>query len=216
MQSQSTTTAKRRLNCTLCGVEFVEKRSQSSQLYCSMGCYRASLKHPELGRGGRRVVKCERCDASFEAHESAVERGRRFCSEVCYLATRAERSTQFYDALTKPCEHCGGPFTRSRTNRRIKFCSASCYAEHRAERRVGPKKRSRRNGIKVGDRMYEDQGGLCAYCEAPLGVYYEVEHMTPLSRGGTDHWSNVAVACMPCNRSKGSMTTEEFMGARTA
>lgn len=60
-------------------------------------------------------------------------------------------------------------------------------------------------------QMYEDQGGLCAYCEIPLLGSYEVDHMVPLSRNGTNGVENLALACMPCNRSKGAQTVEEFL-----
>ncbi len=61
--------------------------------------------------------------------------------------------------------------------------------------------------------MYEDQGGLCAYCECELHGTYDVEHMTPLCRGGKNDWTNLAIACSPCNRAKGSRTAEEFMNS---
>lgn len=63
----------------------------------------------------------------------------------------------------------------------------------------------------VVQQMYEDQQGLCAYCEAPLFSRYHIEHMTPISRGGVNDWSNVAIACPECNQAKSAKTAEEFM-----
>lgn len=60
-------------------------------------------------------------------------------------------------------------------------------------------------------QMYDDQGGLCCYCEAPLFGTYDTDHMTPLSRGGRNDWPNLAIACPACNRSKCDKTAEEFM-----
>lgn len=37
------------------------------------------------------------------------------------------------------------------------------------------------------------------------------EHKTPLSKGGTDHRSNIALSCSRCNNLKQSMTHEEFI-----
>lgn len=59
--------------------------------------------------------------------------------------------------------------------------------------------------------MLASQGGLCAYCEGRLGDGYEVDHMTPVSRGGTNDWSNLAITCATCNRQKHVKTAEEFM-----
>lgn len=63
-------------------------------------------------------------------------------------------------------------------------------------------------------QMYDDQQGLCAYCETPLFGTYDVDHMIPLSRGGANGWQNLAVACRRCNRQKHAKTAEEFMQAK--
>lgn len=56
--------------------------------------------------------------------------------------------------------------------------------------------------------------GRCAYCSAPAETL-EIEHMTPLSRGGLHHKDNVVPACGPCNRRKGRMTALEFISRST-
>jgi 5-methylcytosine-specific restriction endonuclease McrA len=50
----------------------------------------------------------------------------------------------------------------------------------------------------------------CAYCHKPLGNDVSVDHMTPLSRGGTNFISNIVPAHRRCNSSKGAKTPEEF------
>lgn len=55
----------------------------------------------------------------------------------------------------------------------------------------------------------------CRYCGAH-GVPLECDHATPLSRGGTNDRPNLVTACRDCNRSKGSMTAEEFREWRAA
>lgn len=59
-------------------------------------------------------------------------------------------------------------------------------------------------------QMYEDQGGLCAYCECSLDGRYHIEHMIPLSRGGSNDALNIALTCPECNVRKGDKTAEEF------
>lgn len=60
-------------------------------------------------------------------------------------------------------------------------------------------------------QMYEDQQGLCAYCESPLFGDFHVDHMMPLSRGGTNDWHNLAITCPSCNCSKQAKTVQEFL-----
>jgi 5-methylcytosine-specific restriction endonuclease McrA len=52
-------------------------------------------------------------------------------------------------------------------------------------------------------------GGICAYCQRPGAT--DIEHMTPLSRGGAHDPSNVTMACQACNGAKGTRTVLEFL-----
>lgn len=55
-------------------------------------------------------------------------------------------------------------------------------------------------------------GNRCAYCDQPPedGKLLELEHLVPLTRGGFHRADNVVPACGPCNKSKGTMTHEEY------
>ena len=51
---------------------------------------------------------------------------------------------------------------------------------------------------------------LCMYCGRELpGYLLTRDHLVPLSRGGSDCWSNVVAACRGCNYAKGSRTPDE-------
>ncbi len=93
--------------------------------------------------------------------------------------------------------------------------------ENQDKRRVHELKRQalKRDGEGFEDvadmwQMYEDQGGLCAYCEEPLFGDFHIDHMVPLSRGGADDWTNYAIACPTCNLRKHAKTLEDFMNRR--
>ncbi|QEH35631.1 HNH endonuclease [Aquisphaera giovannonii] len=48
----------------------------------------------------------------------------------------------------------------------------------------------------------ERAGHRCEYCRAPEVIFnlpFEVEHIVPSSRGGSDEESNLALACRACN-----------------
>lgn len=59
--------------------------------------------------------------------------------------------------------------------------------------------------------MRECQNHLCAYCETPIFDVFHVDHMMPLSRGGTNDWTNLAITCPTCNLRKNARTAEEFV-----
>jgi 5-methylcytosine-specific restriction endonuclease McrA len=55
------------------------------------------------------------------------------------------------------------------------------------------------------------QGERCFYCLASLIDGYQVDHMTPLARGGSNAADNIVCACPDCNRRKGQKTAAEFI-----
>lgn len=60
-------------------------------------------------------------------------------------------------------------------------------------------------------RIYDRQNGLCAYCGQHRNIkYMTIDHIVPLSKGGTNEESNLTCACKICNQIKGDMTLEAF------
>lgn len=57
--------------------------------------------------------------------------------------------------------------------------------------------------------MRKIQNGKCFYCDGDLGQG-EIEHLTPLSRGGDNYWHNLVWSCTKCNSEKRSKTLEEY------
>lgn len=56
-----------------------------------------------------------------------------------------------------------------------------------------------------------DCGRRCVYCAAPLELdIATLDHVHPLSRGGTHTHGNLVAACARCNRLKGDMLPFEF------
>lgn len=64
-------------------------------------------------------------------------------------------------------------------------------------------------GYEVREYLLEKWGRKCAYCGAE-NVPFEVEHIIPKARGGSNRVSNLALACHDCNQKKGSQTAKEF------
>lgn len=56
--------------------------------------------------------------------------------------------------------------------------------------------------------------GRCGYC-GELAEPLEVDHVVPVSRGGTHLVANVVPACRACNRSKGQKMLAEWQAQRT-
>ena len=65
-------------------------------------------------------------------------------------------------------------------------------------------------------RMMDRQHGRCAapWCDAPLADGYHVDHVIPLTKGGTHEPGNVQLLCPTCNMSKGAKMPETFARER--
>ena len=54
------------------------------------------------------------------------------------------------------------------------------------------------------------QSDHCGYCEVALDGGGHVDHMTPISRGGTHDILNLVLACFQCNTEKHAKTAGEY------
>lgn len=87
------------------------------------------------------------------------------------------------------------------------FVCVVCDADYKAKEHT---KRARRlgapgrfKGWQVID-LLEYQGARCARCNADVRSSYAIDHVIPLSKGGTNWPSNLQILCVPCNGSKGA------------
>jgi 5-methylcytosine-specific restriction endonuclease McrA len=70
--------------------------------------------------------------------------------------------------------------------------------------------------VKIVQRVYEDnikkyETLTCYLCEKPIEFKQDsLEHKTPFSRGGTNEYSNLAIAHLSCNIKKGTKTELEY------
>lgn len=62
--------------------------------------------------------------------------------------------------------------------------------------------------------MFESQEGRCAYCGIKLDARFHVDHIIPVSRGGSNDPENLCLACRDCNLSKKDKTPDEWKAIR--
>ena len=69
-------------------------------------------------------------------------------------------------------------------------------------------------------KLWEQQSGLCFYCRKAVlhpdyGLHLDnsatVDHVIPRFRGGSNHSSNLILACRRCNQNKGSQDFFKFI-----
>lgn len=60
----------------------------------------------------------------------------------------------------------------------------------------------------VRDLILNREGGLCHYCSQPVAILslsnqtYDIDHMVPIARGGTNDPTNLVLSCSKCNNKK--------------
>lgn len=66
-----------------------------------------------------------------------------------------------------------------------------------------PKRRNKKNNREIRrELLIEDP--YCYYCGCRLTLDDStLDHAIPLSKGGTNEWSNLVLACYECNQDKG-------------
>ena len=131
------------------------------------------------------------------------------------------------EKLVKVCTKCNqrlptGEFTM--TSRGYKPSCKSCERKRvrewaiknpDKEREKSARRRSRGGGrtfdLSVREKLFEKQNGRCFYTGAILDlVTAHVDHRIPISRGGTNDFSNLALCTADANLLKHNKTDDEF------
>ncbi len=83
-------------------------------------------------------------------------------------------------------------------------------ATRKDERRIKATERINwRKGLK--NELMRRQSNTCVYCGARrIARSMDIDHITPIVRGGSNDDSNLQVICRPCNQRKGPMNDTEF------
>lgn len=64
-----------------------------------------------------------------------------------------------------------------------------------------------RNNKPTRSAIYERDGHKCQYCGSTRKL--TIDHIVPKSKGGSDDWDNLVVACSSCNIKKGDRYLEQ-------
>ncbi|NEO17806.1 MULTISPECIES: RNA-guided endonuclease IscB [unclassified Moorena] len=68
-------------------------------------------------------------------------------------------------------------------------------------------------GYELREYLLEKWNRKCAYCGA-TGTQLEIEHIKPLSKGGSNRVSNLTIACHSCNQAKSNQDIELFLSKK--
>lgn len=190
------------IKCFTCQAPFfVAKHRAGGAKYCSKGCkpFNTEATLPSLD-----LRKCPFCGKLFEFVEGVLEK---FCSRECY-----SEDTK----LHKKCKDCGherckehsrqktARWRKNASKKELKARSMQTAFRHASGKRASlslPKARSIINNPPD-----------CPYCHITIPfTELSIDHIVPISRGGSNDLDNLIWVDLSCNLIKGNLTKEEFM-----
>lgn len=153
---------------------------------------------------------CPICGKEFEA--ALVNK---YCSKTC-KARFGHHKGKYKQPTEKKCVICGKVFKSIRDD--AKTCSKECrYHRNRVDRNKRYKKLKEQglfdeNVVLIN--VFNKFDGKCQCCKKELSFdgshleddYPSIDHIIPLSKGGTHTWDNVQLLCRKCNYTKRNNT----------
>jgi len=81
----------------------------------------------------------------------------------------------------------------------------------REKRRMTRNQRTLVNKKQWGLRTYNKQDGICAYCKKHIDlIFWTVDHIIPIAKGGRTKKQNLIGACKTCNMLKGDRSRSVY------
>ena len=110
----------------------------------------------------------------------------------------ADKGLSFTDAIE---------FARLAAVEKPRSASAERTAKYRQRRDL-----TDQEWAELSRQVIERDGWICSYCDIDTSisdVRHAIDHVYPLSRGGTNELDNLCMSCQPCNSSKGDKILDE-------
>jgi 5-methylcytosine-specific restriction endonuclease McrA len=136
-------------------------------------------------------------------------------NQRAWIAANKEKhqaSKRAYNLANKEKLDADAKLWREKNKDKVKIYERRHYAKNGLERAYKRIERARNaeGSFTENDilNIYVRTRGLCPLCAADLSNGFQLDHIIPLSRGGTNWPDNLQLLCEPCNRSKGASIPE--------
>ena len=140
------------------------------------------------------AIICVWCNKSFQP----VKPWQKACGKKCgYMFQNGKKPKNLN--LGK-CARCSKELLGKKST--AIYCSRTCLSmdhnfKHRSQTRV--------SGVARRNEIFTRDGMSCYICNKTLKLTeMEVDHLVPVSRGGSNQPVNLATSCLRCNRIRGS------------
>lgn len=202
--------------CKVCGKELKANKYD----YCSLGCknkdYTKTCKYC-----GKKFI-ASTIEQKYCSGKCRTEIKKRNSLKRYYDKIRPKKIEEFKPQVFI-CKECGVKFTNDFYNQRTDFCSDECCDKfHRRTGKVKKKEQLIKNGKIDYDitltKLIKRDNSICKICGQACNsddykvdkegnfitgdTYPSIDHIIPVSKGGTHTWDNVQLAHFKCNSDK--------------
>lgn len=202
------------MNCRTCGAHYEQHPRGRTKLYCSRTCSSRALYKAK----SKEKKACDCCGAEFETAKDS----QRFCSTECRIKTHSELGNEKYKAKMrevypdgikrKVCGWCNEilevPAKKTLASRRYhERCSIEAQRARYRIKTVKRQSRINKPSRLAADNVLREYGDKCHICNEVIDptlprtsrMGLTVDHLIPLSKGGSDDLENLRPAHWICN-----------------
>jgi hypothetical protein len=197
-------------HCTICGTELPTRTTDRgrTRLYCGKDCTNAGFQRRRSARRAAARVDtiCVTCGKPFTPPKA----NQTSCSKICWLVANGLRLAEPHPQKTCALPECGKAFT---PKRHLDRCCSMAHGRIVAGVEGVERRRAQKLGTATGpvriDEVVARDKGRCHICRGrvsrkpyPHPRSRSMDHVIPLSRGGTHTLDNVRLAHLQCNVAK--------------
>ena len=200
----------------LCGKQY--KGLAPLPQYCSRACRSVGRRGYSLLPSYSRVYPCVVCGKVCKGRADHA-----YCSDTCLQEKNRQRALDQdknqYIPKTLTCLCCSKTFTTQWRNKHRSVCSVECQRKWKTRNPNAQAKKALRRALERGanggeriykKRVFERDGWRCQLCGCKTVAPHdhrnsrsaELDHIIPVSQGGTHTWDNVQCLCRACNGDK--------------
>lgn len=218
------------VKCHTCGtVKSFTPSVAKNRKYCSAKCVRSDGENNPNWKGGLADRVCAVCYKGFQVKQKDVRAGNGlYCSNQC-RHIGAGRTAAMKNALKRKnncvCAVCAKEFYLKRSaveSGQGTYCSTECMSEGYRKTLTGKQNPNYRHGKSLIPSYYnnmrrsaegsytkedieflfESQRGKCINCMKSIKGGYHIDHIYPVTKGGTNYPHNLQLLCQHCNCTK--------------
>lgn len=203
--------------CENCGKEYRPKQADRTR-FCSRECaFEWKTKQSQEKKQSEEKARIEAWPRCKQCGKPVKEYRHCFCSDECRKQNARDKALEYgkkkHITIKVKCLECGVEFERGYGNKKRLFCSDKCNLKHNKQdhrRRARARKYTDQIEQFHAKEIFDRDKWICQICNKPIKrdtkyshpLSATIDHIVPLSKGGTHERGNVQCAHRVCNSRK--------------